>query len=45
MWWRAYRADERVFYMTVARNAVAKEGYEYAEITGNEIVMKRLVSR
>jgi hypothetical protein len=42
---RQERADERTFYMNVAMNAVAKEGYELAGITSDEIVMKRPISR
>jgi hypothetical protein len=37
--------DERTFYMNVAMNAVAKEGYEFAGMTSDEIVMKRSVAR
>ena len=35
------RTDERAFYMTIAMNAAAKEGYEFAGMTNDEIVMKR----
>src|SRR5687767_11526439 len=38
---RPDRSDERSFYMNVAVNALAKEGYELAGMTGDEIVMKR----
>jgi hypothetical protein len=34
-------ADERVFYLNVAMNAMAKEGFEVAAMTEDEIVMKR----
>ena len=37
--------DDRAFYMNVAMNAVAKEGYEFAGMTHDEIVMKRPVGR
>jgi hypothetical protein len=39
------RADERTFYMNVVVNALAKEGYEFAGMTSDEILMKRPVSR
>ena len=42
---RPDRADERSFYMAVAMNAVAKEGFEVACMTPDEIVMKRPVGR
>lgn len=42
---RPERADDRAFYMTIAMNAVAKEGYEFAGMTSDEIVMRRPVSR
>jgi hypothetical protein len=42
---RPDRADERAFYMAVAMNAVAKEGYEFAGMTPDEIVMKRPIGR
>jgi len=35
------RADERAFYMNLAMNGLAKEGFEFAGITSDEIVMKR----
>jgi hypothetical protein len=37
--------DERSYYMNVAMNAVAKEGYDLAGVTPDEIVMKRPVAR
>jgi hypothetical protein len=37
--------DERAYYMSIAMNAVAKEGFEFAGMTGDEIVMKRPVAR
>ena len=42
---RPDRAGDRSFYMNVAMNAVAKEGYEFAGMTTDEIVMKRPVAR
>lgn len=38
---RPDRADERSFYMNLAMNGLTKEGYEFAGITNDEIVMKR----
>jgi len=37
--------DERAYYMTIAINAVAREGYELAGMTPDEIVMKRPLAR
>jgi hypothetical protein len=34
-------ADERSFYMNMAMNVLAKEGYEIAAFESEEIVMKR----
>ena len=42
---RPDRTDDRAFYLNIAMNAVAKEGYEFAGMTGDEIVMKRSVAR
>ena len=42
---RPARTDERAFYMNIAVNAVAREGYEFAGMTSDEIVMKRPVTR
>ncbi|MSU62296.1 MAG: hypothetical protein EXS31_07855 [Pedosphaera sp.] len=42
---RPDRTDDRTFYMNVAMNAAAKEGYEFAGMTNDEIVMKRPVAR
>ena len=42
---RPDRVDDRAFYMNIAMNAVAKEGFEFAGMTSDEIVMKRPVSR
>ena len=38
---RPDRTDDRSFYMNIAMNAVAKEGYEFAGMTNDEIVMRR----
>jgi hypothetical protein len=38
------RADDRSFYMNAVMNAMAKEGYEFAGMTSDEIVMKRAVA-
>src|SRR5438876_2796711 len=37
--------DDRAYYMNIAMNAVGKEGYDFAGMTSDEIVMKRPVSR
>lgn len=38
---RPDRTDDRSFYMNIAMNSVAREGYEFAGMTSDEIVMKR----
>jgi len=38
---RPDRSDDRSFYMNIALNALAKEGYELAAITSDDYVMKR----
>ena len=38
---RPQRADERAFYMNVAMNGLIKEGYEFAGMADDDIVMKR----
>jgi len=35
------KADERSFYMNLIMNGLTKEGYEFAGMTSDEIVMKR----
>ena len=35
------RTDERAFYMNLVMNGLTKEGYEFAGMTNDEIVMKR----
>lgn len=42
---RPDRTDERAFYMNAAMNGLAKDGYEFAGMTGDEIVMKRPIAR
>jgi hypothetical protein len=42
---RPDRADERAFYMNLLMNGLTKEGYEFAGMTGDEIVMKRIAPR
>jgi len=39
------RADDRAFYMNLVVNGLAKEGYEFAGMSSDEIVMKRTVTR
>ena len=38
---RPDRADDRAFYMNILMNNLSKEGYEFAGITDDQIVMKR----
>jgi len=42
---RPARTDERAFYLNVAMNALAKEGYEFAGRTDNDVVMKRTLAK
>src|ERR1043166_9661918 len=37
--------DDRAYYMNIAANATAKEGFEVVAMTNDEIVMKRPVKR
>jgi hypothetical protein len=37
------RTDERAFYMNVVMNGLTKDGFEFAGMTPDEIVMKRTV--
>jgi len=37
------RTDDRAYYMNLAMNGLAKEGYEFAGMTNDEIVMKRRI--
>lgn len=39
------RADDRSFYMNVALNALAKQGFELVAMTPDDYVMKRKASR
>lgn len=40
---RPGRTDDRSFYMNVAVNGLAKEGYEVAAMTENDILLRRQV--
>ncbi len=42
---RPVRVDERSFYMNLAMNALAREGYELVAMTHDDYVMKRRVSK
>jgi hypothetical protein len=42
---RPERVDDRSFYMNIVMNALAKEGYEFAGMTNDEIVMKRAIDK
>jgi hypothetical protein len=37
------KSDERTFYMNVVLNTVAKEGYELAAISGDEMILKKIL--
>jgi len=37
--------DDRTYYMTIAMNAVAKEGFDLAGLTQDQFVMKRPATR
>jgi hypothetical protein len=39
---RPDRADERSFYLNAAMNGLVKEGFEFAGMSQDEIVMKRI---
>jgi hypothetical protein len=39
------RVDDRSFYMNLVMNALAKDGYEFAGMTQDEIVMRRPVAQ
>ncbi len=39
------RTDDRAFYMNVAMNGLSKEGYEFAGMTPDSIVMRREAPR
>ena len=42
---RPDRTDDRALYMNVAMNALAKEGYDFAGMTSDQVVMKRPMAR
>ena len=37
------RTDDRSFYMNVVMNGLSKEGWDFAGMTPDDIIMKRLV--
>lgn len=39
------RTDSRAFYMNLTMNGLTKEGYEFAGMSSDEIVMKRAARR
>ncbi len=39
---RPDRADERSFYLNLAMNGLTKDGFEFAGITPDDIIMKRV---
>lgn len=42
---RPEKTDDRSFYMNAAMNGLSKEGFDFAGMTTDSIVMKRSVSR
>jgi hypothetical protein len=38
------RADDRAFYMNLAMNGLAKEGYEFAGMDSDDIIMRKAIS-
>jgi hypothetical protein len=38
------RADDRAFYMNLVVNALARDGYEVVAMSGDDIIMKRIVT-
>jgi hypothetical protein len=42
---RPDRTDERAFYLNTAMNGLVKEGWEFAGMTPDEIVMRRALGR
>ncbi len=42
---RPDHADERAFYLNAAMNGLVKEGWEFAGMNPDEIVMRRTVAR
>jgi hypothetical protein len=41
---RPDRVDERAFYLNLAMNGLVKEGYEFAGMTDDLVIMKRPVA-
>lgn len=39
------RADDRSFYLNAAMNGLTKEGYEFAGISSDDVIMKRPSNR
>ena len=39
------RTEDRAFYMNLAMNGLTKEGYEFAGMSSDEIVMRRVIDR
>ncbi len=39
------RTDDRAFYMNIAMNGLTKEGYEFAGMSSDEIIMRRALGR
>lgn len=39
------RADDRAFYMNLVMNGLSKDGYEFAGMSNDEIVMKRVSAK
>ena len=37
------RVDDRAFYMNIVMNGLAKEGYEFAGMSDDDIIMKRVL--
>lgn len=42
---RPDRVDERAYLMNIAMNAAAREGFEFAGMTDNSIVMRRVIPK
>ena len=42
---RPDRADERSFYLNIAMNGLTKDGFEFAGLSNDDIVMKRVIRR
>ena len=40
---RPERTDERAFYRNVVMNGLSKKAYEFAGMTENEVIMRRLI--